>query len=78
MKNTMTTAKRNHLSLDECMDILDWFSDPQYDYIHHILVSKLDGEHRLQKALPILQGHCMDLIIGHIGCENAYPIDAVA
>ena len=23
MKNTMTTTKRNHLSLDECMDIIE-------------------------------------------------------
>ena len=78
MKNTMTTAKRNHLSLDECMDILDWFDDPQYDYIHHIYISKVDAPARLKRALPALRGYCMDLIIGHIGLENAYPLDRVA
>ena len=65
--------KRKGMTLDECMDILDWFDDPQYDYIYHILVSKLDGEKRLQKALPELRGYCMDLIIRHIGMEDAYP-----
>ena len=52
MKNTMTTTKRNHLSLDECMDILDWFDDPQYDYIHHIYISKVDAPARLKRVLP--------------------------
>ena len=69
---------KSKLSLDTCLDILDWFDDPQYEYINHILVAKLDGEKRLKKALPILQGYCMDLIIGHIGLENAYPLDRVA
>ena len=78
MKNTMTTTKRNHLSLDECMDILDWFDDPQYDYIHHIYISKVDAPARLKRALPALRGYCMDLIIAHIGMEDAYPMEWVA
>ncbi len=64
----------NKLSFDTCLDILDWFDDPQYEYINHILIAKLDGEERLQRAFPILQGYCMDLVIGHMGLENAYPI----
>ena len=69
---------KNKMSLDTCLDILDWFDDPQYEYINHIMVAKLDGEKRLKKALPILQGHCMDLIIAHMGLEDAYPLDGVA
>ena len=31
-------------TLAECMDVFDWFDDPTYEYIHHILLAKLDGE----------------------------------
>ena len=75
MKNT---TKKTRLSLDTCLDILDWFNDPQYDYINHIVLSKLDGEQRVRKALPTLQEYCLDLIIQHIGMEDAYPIQLVA
>ena len=78
MKSTLTITKQNHLSLDECMDILDWFDDSQYDYIHHIYISKLDAPARLKRALPALRGYCMDLIIAHIGMEDAYPMEWVA
>ena len=72
------TESGKHLTLDRCADILDWFSDPQYDYINHILIAKLDGERRLKRALPELSGYCLDLVIAHMGLEDAYPIEDLA
>ena len=37
-----TTSPR--LTVDTCMDILDWFDDEHYDYLNHIMLAKLDGE----------------------------------
>lgn len=42
------------LSLETCMDIFDWFDDDTYEYINHILLSKLDGEQRVRRTLPEL------------------------
>lgn len=43
--------EKNTLSFEICMDILDWFDDPYYDYIHHILLAKPNGEERIMGAL---------------------------
>ena len=40
----------NTLSFQICMDILDWFDDPYYDYLNHILIAKLDGKARVLGA----------------------------
>ncbi len=69
---------RKLLNLDECMDILDWFGDPTYDYIQHIYLSKCDAPSRLRNVLPVLRGYCMDLIIAHIGMEDAYPVNCLS
>ena len=46
-----------HMSFETLMDVLDWFDDSLYDYVHHILLSKLDGEDRIRRAMPLLQRH---------------------
>ena len=56
------------------MDILDWFDDPYYDYINHILIAKLDGEERIAGALPAIFDYCRELIAAHEGTESAYPM----
>lgn len=60
-------------TLAHCLDILDWFDDPLYEYIHHILIAKLDGEARIHRAFPHLADHAGQLIAAHIGTEIAYP-----
>jgi len=64
----------NTLSFEICMDILDWFDDPYYDYLNHILLAKLDGEERVKGALPTISDHCMELVTAHEGTECAYPM----
>ena len=64
----------NTLSFEICMDILDWFDDPYYDYINHILLAKLDGEQRIMGALTTISDYCRELIAAHEGTEIAYPM----
>lgn len=62
-----------HMDLVTLMDILDWFDDDLYDYLNHILLSKLDGEERIKRAMPGLRKHARALVIAHRGTESAYP-----
>ena len=48
----MKDTRKNTLSFETCMDILDWFNDDTHDYITHILLAKLDGEERIRRAMP--------------------------
>ena len=61
------------LSFQICMDILDWFNDSYFDYINHILLSKVNGEERINRALPVISEYCLNLINAHRTTENAYP-----
>ena len=72
MKNT----SRPVYNLETCLDILDWFNDPdfEYKYINHILVSKLDGEERIRRALPLISKHCAELVRSHANTPAAYPV----
>jgi hypothetical protein len=60
-------------TLAECMDIFDWFDDPTYEYIQHILLAKLDGEARVARALRMLCEQADELIASHREKEEAYP-----
>ena len=62
-----------HMDLATCMDIFDWFDDELHEYISHILLSKLDGEARVQRALPSLREHADELLVAHRHTEAAYP-----
>ena len=55
------------------MDILDWFDDGLYDYLNHILLSKLDGEARIRRTMPELRKYARSLVAAHRGTECAYP-----
>ena len=70
MKNTSNPI----FNLETCLDILDWFNDPDYDYINHILISKLDGEERVMRALPLISNRCAELIHAHANTPEAYPV----
>jgi len=60
-------------TLAECMDVFDWFDDPTCEYIHHILLAKLDGQARVARALRALCEQADELIESHRGTESAYP-----
>ena len=62
-------------TFEQCMDILDWFDDPLYEYIGHILLSKLDGEDRVHRALGCLIEHANRLLVTHKDTESAYPTE---
>ena len=61
------------LDLDTCMDIFDWFDDNTYEYLNHILLSKLDGEERIKRALPEIRKRAQWLLKIHRGTKCAYP-----
>lgn len=62
-----------HMNLETLMDILDWFDDDLFDYLNHILLTKLDGKERIQRAMPYLCEHAGQLIASHSGTEITYP-----
>ena len=70
MKDTATPR----LSIEACMDILDWFNDECFDYLNHIMLAKLDGEKRIERALPIIREHCLELVNAQRDTESAYPM----
>lgn len=76
MKNTSKPVYnwQRTFRLETCLDILDWFNDPDFDYINHNLISKLDGEERICRALPIISKHCAELIRAHANTPAAYPV----
>ena len=69
----MKDTRKNTLSFETCMDILDWFNDDTHDYITHILLAKLDGEERIRRAMPSISEYCLKLVAAHSAGENAYP-----
>ena len=62
-----------NLSFEICMDILDWYDDDLYDFINHILTSKVDGAKRIQRAMPHLQAHVQNLVEQNRNTARAYP-----
>lgn len=64
------------MTIEEIMDILDWFDDSLYDYLAHIMLSKLDAEARIERALPELRRYAQELLNQHRGTEAEYPEDA--
>ena len=62
-------------TLADCMGVFDWFDDPMHEYIAHILISKADGEARVQHALGSLLQHATRLIQEHSDTELAYPTE---
>ena len=66
---------KHTLSYQICMDILDWFNDSYFDYINHILLSKVNGEECINCALPVISEYCLNLINAHRTTENAYPLE---
>ena len=73
----MKDDRKNTLSFETCMDILDWFNDDIHDYITHILLARLDGEERIRRAMPTISEYCLKLIAAHNTHDNAYIISDV-
>lgn len=61
------------LDLETCMDIFDWFDDNAFEYIHHVLLSKVDGEQRVKGTMPEIRKRARWLLNLHQGTEAAYP-----
>ena len=61
------------LDLYTCMDIFDWFDDATFEYIDHILTSKVNGEQRVRSAMPANRAHARWLLNLHRDTESAYP-----
>lgn len=61
------------MTIEEIMDILDWFDDSLYDYLAHSMLSKLDAEARIERALPSLRRYAQELLNQHRGTEIEYP-----
>lgn len=70
----MKDTRKHTLSFETCMDILDWFNDSYFDYLSHIMIAKLDGEERINRALPMISDYCLDLVNAHRTSESAYPL----
>ena len=71
-----TAKKPNIRTVDQCMDVFDWFDDDRYGYIRHIWLSKTDAEARLSNAMPGLIREATQLVMAHRGQEDAYPEEA--
>lgn len=61
-------------TLEVCMDVFDWFNDATFDYIAHVIESKIDGEERARRVLPELRKRAKWLVKIHQGTECAYPL----
>lgn len=61
------------LDLDTCMDIFDWFDDNTFEYINHIMLSKVDGEARVKGTMPEIRKRARWLLKLHRGTDGAYP-----
>ena len=53
------------MNLEALMDILDWFDDGLYDYIDHILLTKVDGAERVRRTMPQLRKYARELVAAH-------------
>lgn len=70
--------KHIRYDLDTCMDIFDWFGTQEFEYLNHIMLSKLDGDQRVARAMPEIRKRARFLVKVHRGCEDAYPEYTVA
>ena len=68
-------SRRFPFTLDECMDVLDWFDAPEFDYLNHIWLSKTDADERLARALPEIRKIARKLLNMNRGTEAAYPME---
>ena len=64
-----------NFDFETCMDIFDWFDDAAFEYLNHIILSKVDGEKRVRRALPELQKKARWLVALHRDTEGANPVE---
>ena len=63
------------MNLEALMDILDWFDDGLYDYIDHILLTKVDGAERVRRTMPQLRKYARELA-RHTGARKTPTLKA--
>ena len=68
-------SRRFPFTLDECMDVLDWFDAPEYEYLNHIWLSKSDANERLARVLPEIRKKARRLLDMNRDTEAAYPME---
>lgn len=61
------------LDLETVMDIFDWFNSPTFELVNNILLTKLNGEERVRRAMPILRREARKLLNRYKNTEFAYP-----
>ena len=64
-----------NFGFETCMDIFDWFDYAAFEYLNHIILSQVDGEKRVRRALPELQKKARWLVALHRDTEGAYPVE---
>lgn len=62
------------LDLDTVMDIFDWFDSPNFELINNTLLTKVDGEERVRRALPAFRREARRLVRHYRNTEFAYPV----
>ena len=64
------------MNLEALMDILDWYDDGLYDYIDHILLTKVDGAERVRRTMPQLRKYTQESWSRHTGARKTPPLKA--
>ena len=62
------------LDLHTCLDIFDCYDNATFEYVNHILMTKIDGEERVKRAMPDLQKRARWLVNLYANTEEAYPV----
>lgn len=60
-------------NLETVMDIFDWFNSPCFELINNTLLTKLDGEERVRRAMPLFRKEARRLVRKYRNTEFAYP-----
>ena len=61
------------LDLETVIDIFDWYGSPTFELVNNILLTKLNGEERVRRAMPILRREARKLLNRYKNTEFAYP-----
>ena len=70
----MTRTKRETLTVDEVMNILDHYDAELYEFLNHIMWTKAAGITRVEMALPWLTTHCVNLLVDYKDTDDAYDM----
>lgn len=60
-------------TIDDCMEILEWFGDTRFEHERMIWLTRTDSDVKLAGILPALRKYAAALVIAHRDFEDAYP-----